>query len=90
MSTSRPKFRVARTFASAAPPAQSEALSPIASLRQVMSAVLWGFFGVRKCKAMARDIMTIKPAELIVVGIVFAASFVFILLLVVHLITRGL
>jgi hypothetical protein len=45
---------------------------------------------VRKCKAMARDTMTIKPAQLIVVGIVLAAIFVFTLLLIVRFITRGL
>ena len=55
-----------------------------------MGAVLWGFLGVRKCKAMARDIRTIKPAELIVVAIVFTAIFVCILILIARLITREL
>lgn len=63
---------------------------PTASLGQVMGAVLWGFFGVRKNKAMARDVRMIKPAQVIVVGIAFAAIFVFALILIVRLITRGL
>ena len=62
----------------------------IASVRQIMGTVFWGFFGVRRCKAMARDIATIKPAQLIVVGVVLTAILVFTLLLIVRLITRGL
>jgi len=67
-----------------------EAMVITASLRQVMGAVFWGFFGVRKRKAMALDVKTIKPAQLIVVGIVFAAIFVCALMLIVRLITHGL
>ena len=78
------------TFASTTPAVRSKARLRIASVRQVMGAVFWGFFGVRKCKAMARDVATIKPVQLIVVGISLAAIFVFALLLIVRLITRGL
>ena len=84
-----PESSAGLTFASATPSVPSRG-ARITSVRQVMGAVLWGFFGVRKCKAMARDIATIKPLQLIVVGIVLAAIFVFALLLIVRLITRGL
>ena len=69
---------------------RSKERTRIASARRIMSAVFWGFFGVRKCRAMARDIATIKPAQLIVVGVVLTAILVFTLLLIVRLITRGL
>ena len=85
-----PKSNAGLTFASAARTVLSKAPWLAASLRRVMGAVLWGFLGVRKCKAMARDIRTIKPAELIVVAIVFTAIFVCILILIARLITREL
>ena len=68
----------------------SEATPRTSSVRQVMGAVFWGFFGVRKCAAMARDIMAIKPMQLILPGVVSAAIFVFTLLVIVRLITAGL
>jgi uncharacterized transporter YbjL len=61
-----------------------------ATLRQVAGAVFWSFLGVRKGAAMRRDAVAIKPYQVIVVGIVFAAIFVVTLLLVVRVVTRGL
>jgi hypothetical protein len=89
---SRPSLELSGgvTFGSATPAAISEAPPPSASLRQVVGAVLWSFFGVRKCKAMLRDVTTIKPAQLIVVATLCAASFVFTLLVICRLIARGL
>ncbi len=55
-----------------------------------MRAVLWSFFGVRKGHAMQRDIVTIKPHQVIVVGILIAAVVVAMLLILVRFITRGL
>jgi type II secretory pathway component PulF len=55
-----------------------------------MGAVLWGFLGVRKDRAMARDVRAIKPAQLIVVGVLVAAVLVFTLMLIARLITSGL
>ena len=60
-----------------------------ASLRQVAGAVLWSFFGVRKGSAMHRDTVAIKPHQVIIVGILFAAALVAILLIAVRLITRS-
>ena len=60
------------------------------SFLQVLGAVLWGFFGIRKRSAMSRDVATIKPQHVIVVGVILAAIFVVTLLTVVRIITRGL
>jgi Protein of unknown function (DUF2970) len=60
-----------------------------ATLRQVLGAVLWSFFGVRKGDAMRRDAVTIKPHQVIIVGILLAAVLVVALLIVVRLITRN-
>jgi hypothetical protein len=60
-----------------------------ATLGQVLSAVLWSFFGVRKGDAMRRDTVSIKPHQVIIVGILLAAVLIVILLIVVRLITRN-
>ncbi len=59
-----------------------------ASLRQVAGAVFWSFFGVRKGKDMQRDAVTIKPLQVIVVGVAIAAVFVFALLALVQVVLR--
>ena len=70
--------------ASGAPPARP------ATVPEIVRAVLWSFFGVRKGQAMQRDIVTIKPHQVIVVGILIAAVVVATLLILVRFITRGL
>jgi hypothetical protein len=62
---------------------------PPATFRQVLGAVFWSFFGVRKGKAMQRDAFTIRPHQVILVGIVIAAFLVAGLILLVRTITRG-
>src|SRR5512135_1387828 len=59
---------------------------PDASLLQVISAVFWSFLGIRKGNAMRRDLVTIKPHQVVIVGLVFGALFVATLILVVRLI----
>ena len=60
----------------AVPPGPSRTSEPPApaqaSLRQVAGAVFWSFFGVRKGKAMRDDAVSIRPHQVIVLGIVFA------------------
>jgi hypothetical protein len=63
---------------------------PAASLPQIATAVLWSFFGVRKGKAMQRDVVTIKPHQVIIVGILLAAGIVAALLILVRIITGGI
>jgi hypothetical protein len=72
-------------------PAPNEPSQPPrkATLGEVASAVFWSFFGVRKGRAMERDAVTIKPLQVIVVGVVLAALFVIVLLVIVRLIVRS-
>ena len=70
-------------------PDPAHAPSRQATLRQVVSAVFWSFFGVRKGDAMRRDTVTIKPHQVIIVGILIAAGLVVALLILVRLITRN-
>jgi hypothetical protein len=52
----------------------------------VFGAVFWSFFGVRKGKAMQRDALTIRPHQVVIIGVLAGAAFVAMLLLVVRLI----
>ncbi len=47
-----------------------------ATLLQVIGAVFWSFLGVRKGNAMRQDAVTIKPAQVIIVGIILGALLV--------------
>jgi len=60
-----------------------------ASFLQIVGAVFWSFFGVRKKSAMSRDVTSGKPHHVIIVGIVMAAIFVLTLIVIVRLITAG-
>ena len=62
---------------------------PKATLREVVAAVVWSFFGVRKGNAMRRDEVTIRPVQVIVVGFVLAALLVIGLLVLVQVILRS-
>ena len=59
-----------------------------ATLPQVAGAVFWSFFGVRKGKSMQRDAVTIKPLQVVIVGVGLAAVLVFALLALVRVILR--
>ena len=59
-----------------------------ATLPQVAGAVFWSFFGIRKGNAMQRDAVTIKPVQVIVVGLALAALIVLALLALVRVILR--
>jgi hypothetical protein len=60
-----------------------------ATLPQVVSAVFWSFFGVRRGKHMQRDAVTIKPLQVVIVGVLLAAVLVFALLAIVRVILRS-
>jgi Protein of unknown function (DUF2970) len=73
-----------------APPDPPDTSTPRrATMREVVGAVFWSFFGIRKGDAMRRDAVTIKPHQVIVVGILLAAVLVASLLILVRMITRG-
>lgn len=60
-----------------------------ATLMEIIGAVFWSFFGVRKGEAMRRDAVTIKPHQIIIAGVVAAAILVAVLLTLVRFITRA-
>lgn len=67
-------------------PSPSNAAPRQATLWQVAGAVFWSFFGVRKGHSMQHDAVTIKPAQVIIVGVIIAALIVAGLLLLVRFI----
>jgi len=56
---------------------------------QIASAVFWGFFGVRKRRNLEQDVTTIKPQHIVIAGVIGAALFVLLLLLIVRLIVTN-
>jgi hypothetical protein len=57
-----------------------------ANLIEVVRAVLWSFLGIRRNDAMRRDVVTIRPHQVIIVGVIFAAILVVTLLGLVRII----
>ena len=54
------------------------------SLLRTVRAVAWSFFGVRKSRDLERDVAELKPAHVVLVGVVVAAIFVVALVLLVN------
>jgi hypothetical protein len=54
---------------------------------RAVSAVLSAFIGIRKSAARDRDLASLKPAHVIVAGLVAAAAFVAMLVTLVQVIT---
>ena len=59
-----------------------------ASLLEVAGAVVWSFLGIRKGQAMRKDAVTIRPHQVVLVGLGLGAVFVISLLLLVQLVIR--
>ncbi|HSV18590.1 MAG TPA: DUF2970 domain-containing protein [Casimicrobiaceae bacterium] len=57
-----------------------------AGLRDVVRAVCWSFLGIRRKDAMRRDVVTIRPHQVIIVGVIFAALFVLTLITIVRIV----
>ena len=53
------------------------------SIVRAFKAVAWSFFGVRKNSEYERDIAELKPQHVIVAGVISAALFVLVLVLIV-------
>ncbi|MBN8479515.1 MAG: DUF2970 domain-containing protein [Burkholderiales bacterium] len=68
--------------------ASGRAQPPPASFGQVVGAVFWSFFGVRKGNAMRSDEVRIRPQQVILVGVLLAAVFVATLLVIVRTIIK--
>ena len=58
-------------------------------MREVVATVFSSFLGIRKGAAMRKDAVTIKPHQVILVGIALAATFVVALILFVRLIIHS-
>ncbi|HEY2815600.1 MAG TPA: DUF2970 domain-containing protein [Casimicrobiaceae bacterium] len=56
---------------------------------QIASAVFWGFFGVRKRRNLENDVTTIKPHHIVVAGVIGAALFVLVLIVIVRAIVAN-
>ena len=61
-----------------------QALRRKGSFMQTMKAVAWSFFGVRKRSDLERDVTELNPVHLVIAGVLGAALFVVVLLLVVN------
>ena len=53
------------------------------SLLQTMGAVAWSFFGVRRSADHAQDVAKLNPVHVVIAGIIGAALFVTVLVLLV-------
>ena len=60
-----------------------ERIPKAASPLQVAKAVFWSFLGIRRRAAHEADVTQLKPAQVIVAGLIGAAIFVLSLVLVV-------
>jgi len=57
---------------------------------QAALAVFWSFFGIRRQRDYDADAESLKPAQVIIAGLIGAMIFVASMLLVVYLVTRFL
>lgn len=55
-----------------------------ASLGRTMLAVFWSFFGVRKSRDLARDVGELNPLHIVIAGVIAAAIFVGVLVVLVQ------
>jgi hypothetical protein len=54
------------------------------SLLQTAGAVFWSFFGVRRSADQAQDVQKLNPVHVVIAGIVGAALFIAVLVLLVR------
>jgi hypothetical protein len=63
-----------------------EAVKRKMSFGQTMRAVIWSFIGLRKGTEHERDMASLNPVHVIIAGLIAAAVFIAVLLLIVHLV----
>ena len=54
------------------------------SFLQTMRAVAWSFFGVRKSSDYEKDVSQLNPVHVVIAGVIGAALFIVLLLVVVN------
>ena len=64
--------------------AEEKALHRKGSLLRTLSAVGWSFFGVRKSRDLEHDAAHLNPLHLVIAGVVVAALFVALLIVLVN------
>ena len=67
-------------------PDEPRAAKPSAGFGQTARAVLWSFFGVRRRVDYEKDAAQLNPVFVIIAGLIAAALFVALLLVVVNLV----
>ena len=67
------------------PPPDEPAKNARASLLEVVGAVFWSFFGVRKRRDYDADAQSLTPAQIIIAGLIGGLVFVLTMLLLVYL-----
>lgn len=60
-----------------------------ANFGQTVKAVLWGMMGIRKGKGYQDDASSLNPVHLILAGLLAAAIFVIVLVLIVRWVAAG-
>ena len=61
-----------------------EAVQRKGSFVQTLRAVAWSFFGVRKGSEYEKDVSQLNPVHVVIAGVVGAALFILVLLLLVN------
>ena len=82
--SAHPAARSAKGRPMSQPDGLKEAASRPASLLQTFRAVAWSFFGIRRSAGHAQDMQKLNPVHVIVAGVISAALFVLLLVLLVH------
>jgi len=61
-----------------------DAVSRRGSFLQTVQAVAWSFFGVRRSADHAQDVQKLNPVHVVIAGILGAALFIFVLVMLVR------
>jgi len=61
-----------------------DAVSRRGSFLQTMQAVAWSFFGVRRSADHAQDVQKLNPVHVVIAGLLGAALFIFVLVMLVR------
>jgi hypothetical protein len=72
-----------------ADPSTLKEVAPRPTFLQIVAAVFWSFFGVRKKRKLDEDAAAIKPIHVVIAGLIGGLVFVLTLILLVRMIVAG-
>ena len=72
-----------------ADPSASKDVAPRPTFLQIVAAVFWSFFGVRKKRRLDEDAAAIKPIHVVVAGLIGGLVFVLTLVLLVRIVVSS-